>query len=116
MRRAIDETQLAARFKRLTPRARHHAQTIVKPVEALWCGLRSDYFKIPLNLEEFDEYTKDKLTKPRAPRSRDARRSQRMEFERAAELRTRQYLRGANCRDLINLTAETGTQRRKSEI
>ncbi len=97
MRRAIDETQRRRAIQEayneehgITP------QTIVKPVEAtLVTAYEADYFKIPLNLEEFDEYTKDKIDETIARLEAEMRAAaKRMEFERAAELRDRvKYLR-----------------------
>jgi excinuclease ABC subunit B len=97
MRRAIDETQRRRAIQEayntehgITP------QTIVKPIEAtLVTAYEADYFKIPLNLEEFDEYTKDKIDETIARLEAEMRAAaKRMEFERAAELRDRvKYLR-----------------------
>jgi len=97
MRRAIDETQRRRAIQQayneehgITP------QTIVKPVEAtLVTAYEADYFKVPLNLEEFDEYTKDKIDETIARLEAEMRAAaKRMEFERAAELRDRvKYLR-----------------------
>jgi excinuclease ABC, B subunit len=97
MRRAIDETQRRRAIQEayntehgITP------QTIVKPVEAtLVTAYEADYFKVPLNLEEFDEYTKDKIDETIARLEAEMRAAaKRMEFERAAELRDRvKYLR-----------------------
>ncbi len=97
MRRAIDETQRRRAIQEaynlehgITP------QTIIKPIEAtLVTAYEADYFKIPLNLEEFDEYTKDKIDETIARLEAEMREAaRRMEFERAAELRDRvKYLR-----------------------
>jgi excinuclease ABC subunit B len=76
MKRAIDETNRRRTIQEayneehgITP------QTIIKPIEAtLVTAYEADYFKVPLELEAFEEYS--------------------MEFERAAELRDRiKYLR-----------------------
>lgn len=97
MRRAIDETQRRRAIQEayneehgITP------QTIVKAIEAtLVTAYEADYFKIPLNLDEFDEYTKDKIDETIARLEAEMREAaKRMEFERAAELRDRvKYLR-----------------------
>jgi excinuclease ABC subunit B len=97
MRRAIEETQRRRAIQEayneehgITP------QTIIKPVEAtLVTAYEADYFKIPLNLDEFDEYTKDKIDETIARLEAEMRFAARnLEFERAAELRDRvKYLR-----------------------
>ncbi len=97
MQRAIDETQRRRAIQEayneehgITP------QTIVKAIEStLVTAYEADYFKIPLNLDEFDEYTKDKIDETIARLEAEMRAAaKRMEFERAAELRDRvKYLR-----------------------
>jgi excinuclease ABC subunit B len=97
MRRAMDETARRRAIQEvyneehgITP------QTIVKPIEAtLVTAYEADYFKIPLNLDEFDDYTKDKIDETIARLEAEMREAaRRMEFERAAELRDRvKYLR-----------------------
>jgi excinuclease ABC subunit B len=97
MRRAIDETERRRAIQEayneehgITP------QTIVKPIEAtLVTAYEADYFKIPLNLDEFDDYTKDKIDETIARLEAEMRAAARnLEFERAAELRDRvKYLR-----------------------
>jgi excinuclease ABC subunit B len=97
MGRAIEETQrrraIQEEFNRehgITPR------TIVKPIEAtLVTAYEADYFKVPLNLEEFEEYTKDKIQSTIHRLELEMREAaKRFEFERAAELRDRvKYLR-----------------------
>jgi excinuclease ABC subunit B len=97
MERAIEETRrrrsIQEEFNRehgITPK------TIVKPIEAtLVTAYEADYFKVPINLDDFEEYTKQNIdaTIERLEREmRDA--AKRFEFERAAELRDRvKYLR-----------------------
>ena len=97
MRRAIGETNrrraIQEEYNRehgITP------QTIVKPVEAtLVTAYEADYFKVPLNLEEYEEYSKENIdiTIERLEHEMRAA-ARRFEFERAAELRDRiKYLR-----------------------
>jgi excinuclease ABC subunit B len=97
MKRAIGETNRRRSIQELyneehgiTP------QTIVKPIEAtLVTAYEADYFKVPLNLEEFEEYTKDNIDATIARLEAEMRQSaKRFEFERAAEIRDRiKYLR-----------------------
>jgi excinuclease ABC subunit B len=97
MERAIEETRRRRTIQEefngehgITPK------TIVKPIEAtLVTAYEADYFKVPINLDDFEEYTKQNIdaTIERLEREmRDA--AKRFEFERAAELRDRvKYLR-----------------------
>jgi excinuclease ABC subunit B len=97
MRRAIDETERRRAIQEaynaehgITP------QTIVKPVEAtLVTAYEADYFKVPLNLEEYEEYTRENIDATIARLEAEMREAaRRFEFERAAELRDRiKYLR-----------------------
>ena len=97
MRRAIGETERRRRIQEeyneehgITP------QTIIKPVEAtLVTAYEADYFKVPLELEAFEEYSKDKIDATIARLEAEMRHAaKQMEFERAAELRDRiKYLR-----------------------
>jgi excinuclease ABC subunit B len=71
-------------------------RTVVKPVEAtLVTAYEADYFKVPLDLEKFEEYGPEKLAatiQQLEIEMRDA--AKRLEFEKAAELRDRlKYLR-----------------------
>jgi excinuclease ABC subunit B len=71
-------------------------QTIIKPVEAtLVTAYEADYFKVPLNLDAFDEYTSDNIKATINRLEAEMREAaRRFEFERAAELRDRvKYLR-----------------------
>ncbi|MFY9224242.1 MAG: excinuclease ABC subunit UvrB [Blastocatellia bacterium] len=97
MRYAIEETarrrSIQEKFNQengITP------QTIVKPIEAtLVTAYEADYFKVPLDLGQFEEYTKENLAesiKKLEFQMREA--AKKLEFERAAELRDRlKYLR-----------------------
>jgi excinuclease ABC subunit B len=97
MERAIEETR---RRRSIQEEFNHEhgitPKTIVKPIEAtLVTAYEADYFKVPINLDDFEEYTKQNIdaTIERLEREmRDA--AKRFEFERAAELRDRvKYLR-----------------------
>jgi excinuclease ABC subunit B len=97
MRKAIDETnrrrskQLAFNEENgITP------QSIIKPIEAtLVTAYEADYFKMPLNLEEFEEYTPERLAETIGRLEHEMREAaKKFEFERAAELRDKiKYLR-----------------------
>jgi excinuclease ABC subunit B len=97
MRKAIDETnrrrgkQMAFNEENgITP------QSIIKPIEAtLVTAYEADYFKMPLNLEEFEEYTPERLAETIARLEQEMREAaKKFEFERAAELRDKiKYLR-----------------------
>jgi excinuclease ABC subunit B len=71
-------------------------QSIVKPIEAtLVTAYEADYFKVPVNLEDFEEYSAEKLAETIARLDQDMRDAARkFEFERAAELRDKiKYLK-----------------------
>ena len=97
MKRAIDETRrrrsLQEEYNKeqgITP------MTIVKPIEAtLVTAYEADYFKVPLDLEEYEEYSAEKIDETINQLEREMREhAKRFEFERAAELRDRiKYLR-----------------------
>ena len=97
MRRAIDETnrrrEIQVDYNRehgITPK------TIIKPVEAtLVTAYEADYFKVPLELEAFEEYTRDNIDATIQRLEGEMRMAAKnLEFERAAELRDRiKYLR-----------------------
>ncbi|CDM65116.1 excinuclease ABC subunit UvrB [Pyrinomonas methylaliphatogenes] len=97
MRRAIEET----RRRRAIQEAynREHGitpQTIVKPIEAtLVTAYEADYFKVPLDLEAFEEYSPERLDETIKQLEKEMREAARaLEFERAAELRDKiKYLR-----------------------
>ncbi|HEX2491824.1 MAG TPA: excinuclease ABC subunit UvrB [Blastocatellia bacterium] len=97
MRRAINETN-RRRDKQssfneengITP------QSIIKPIEAtLVTAYEADYFKVPVNLEDFEDYSAEKLAETIARLDHEMRDAARKyEFERAAELRDKiKYLR-----------------------
>jgi excinuclease ABC subunit B len=97
MRRAIGETErrraIQIEYNRehgITP------QTIIKAIEStLVTAYEADYFKVPLELEAFEEYSRDKIDQTLARLEAEMRHAAKaMEFERAAELRDRiKYLR-----------------------
>jgi excinuclease ABC subunit B len=97
MRRAIDETERRRKLQEkynaengITPK------TIVKPVEAtLVTAYEADYFKIPLDLDGFEEYSPKQLKETIAGLENEMREAAKeMKFERAAEIRDRlNYLR-----------------------
>jgi excinuclease ABC subunit B len=97
MKRAIEETERRRTIQQdynqehgITP------QTIIKPIEAtLVTAYEADYFKVPLELEAFEEYSRDKIDGTIARLEAEMRHAAKaMEFERAAELRDRiKYLR-----------------------
>jgi excinuclease ABC subunit B len=97
MRKAIDETnrrrgkQLAFNEENgITP------QSIIKPIEAtLVTAYEADYFKMPLNIDEFEEYTPERLAETIARLEHEMREAaKKFDFERAAELRDKiKYLK-----------------------
>jgi excinuclease ABC subunit B len=71
-------------------------QSIIKPIEAtLVTVYEADYFKIPVNLEDFEDYSPEKLAQTITQLDHEMREAARKyEFERAAELRDKiKYLR-----------------------
>jgi excinuclease ABC subunit B len=97
MRNAIGETN-RRRAKQTAFNEEHGItpQSIVKPIEAtLVTAYEADYFKVPVNLEDFEEYSAEKLAETIARLDQDMRDAARkFEFERAAELRDKiKYLR-----------------------
>ena len=97
MKRAIDETQRRRALQEVYNREHGITpQTIIKPIEStLISASEADYFKVPLNLEEFEEYTRDNIDATITRLEIEMRaHAKRFEFERAAELRDRiKYLR-----------------------
>ncbi|HEU4507489.1 MAG TPA: excinuclease ABC subunit UvrB [Pyrinomonadaceae bacterium] len=92
MKRAIDETQrrraiqdVFNRENGITP------QTIVKPIEAtLITASEADYFKVPTEVEEIEDYSPANIEATIARLEVEMRgAAKRFEFERAAELRDR---------------------------
>jgi excinuclease ABC subunit B len=97
MRRAIGETErrrtIQEAYNRehgITPR------TIIKSIEStLVTAYEADYFKVPLDLDNLEEYSKGNIKETIARLEQEMRLAAKaMEFERAAELRDRvKYLR-----------------------
>jgi excinuclease ABC subunit B len=97
MQRAIGETN-RRRAKQMVFNEENGItpQSIIKPIEAtLVTAYEADYFKVPVNLEDFEEYSAEKLEETIAQLDREMREAARkFEFERAAELRDKiKYLR-----------------------
>jgi excinuclease ABC subunit B len=97
MRNAINETN-RRRAKQMAFNEEHGItpQSIIKPIEAtLVTAYEADYFKVPVNLEDFEEYSAEKLAETIARLDQEMRDAARkFEFERAAELRDKiKYLR-----------------------
>jgi excinuclease ABC subunit B len=98
MRRATDETE---RRRHIQEEYNHEhgitPQTIIKPVEAtLVTAYEADYFKVPLELDQIDDYSPANIEATIARLEYEMRAAAKnLEFERAAELRDRiKYLRG----------------------
>ncbi|HZS09561.1 MAG TPA: excinuclease ABC subunit UvrB [Blastocatellia bacterium] len=97
MRRAIGETN-RRRARQIAYNEAHGItpQSIIKPIEAtLVTAYEADYFKVPINLDAFDEYSPEKLKETIAQLEHEMREAaKKYEFERAAELRDKvKYLR-----------------------
>jgi excinuclease ABC subunit B len=97
MRRAINETD-RRRAKQMSFNEENGItpQSIIKPIEAtLVTAYEADYFKVPVNLEDFEDYSAEKLAETIARLDQEMRDAARKyEFERAAELRDKiKYLR-----------------------
>jgi excinuclease ABC subunit B len=69
---------------------------VIKPIEAtLVTAYEADYFKVPVEIEKFEEYSPENLAATIAQLETDMRdAAKKLEFERAAELRDKlKYLR-----------------------
>ncbi len=97
MKRALDETRRRRAIQEVYNREQGITpQTIVKPIEAtLVTASEADYFKVPLEIEEIEEYSAANLEATILRLETEMRAAaKRFEFERAAELRDRiKYLR-----------------------
>ncbi|MEZ5428453.1 MAG: excinuclease ABC subunit UvrB [Pyrinomonadaceae bacterium] len=97
MKVAIDETERRRKIQEeynrengITPK------TIVKPIEAtLVTAYEADYFKVPLEMEKFEEYSPKQLKETIAHLEQEMRQAAKnTKFEQAAEIRDRiNYLR-----------------------
>ncbi|HVF90576.1 MAG TPA: excinuclease ABC subunit UvrB [Blastocatellia bacterium] len=90
MRRAIGETQ-RRRERQAAYNAEHGItpQTIVKAIDSTLVSIsEADYFKVPLDLDQLEEYTPEKIRETITRLEVEMRgAASRFEFERAAELR-----------------------------
>ncbi|HUE83246.1 MAG TPA: excinuclease ABC subunit UvrB [Pyrinomonadaceae bacterium] len=97
MKRALDETRRRRSIQEVYNREQGITpQTVVKPIEAtLITASEADYFKVPLEIEEIEEYSAANLEATILRLETEMRAAaKRFEFERAAELRDRiKYLR-----------------------
>ncbi|MDT7540779.1 MAG: excinuclease subunit, partial [Acidobacteriota bacterium] len=97
MRRAMDETE-RRRAIQIEYNLEHGItpQTIIKSIEStLVTAYEADYFKVPLDLESIEEYSKGNIRETITRLDQEMRfAAKNMEFERAAEIRDRiKYLR-----------------------
>jgi excinuclease ABC subunit B len=97
MNRAIRETR-RRRAKQEEYNRQHGIvpQTIIKPVEAtLVTIVEADYFKVPLDLEDVDQYAPERIEETIKQLETEMREAaKKLEFERAAELRDKiKYLK-----------------------
>ena len=97
MRRAIGETERRRTIQEAYNREHGITpQTIIKSIEStLVTAYEADYFKVPLDLDNLEEYSKGNIKETIARLEQEMRLAAKaMEFERAAELRDRvKYLR-----------------------
>ena len=97
MRHAMDETERRRHIQEDYNREHNITPTtIVKPVEAtLVTAYEADYFKVPIEMDKFDEYSPKQLKETIAQLEVDMRAAAKdMKFEVAAEIRDRlKYLR-----------------------
>jgi len=92
MKRAIEETQRRRAIQEVFNRENGITpQTIVKPIEAtLITASEADYFKVPSEVEEIEDYSPANIEATIARLELEMRAAaKRFEFERAAELRDR---------------------------
>jgi len=92
MKRALDETQRRRAIQEVYNRENGITpQTIVKPIEAtLITASEADYFKVPIEIDEIEDYTPAKIEATIARLEVEMRAAaKRFEFEKAAELRDR---------------------------
>jgi excinuclease ABC subunit B len=92
MKRALDETQRRRAIQEVYNRENGITpQTIVKPIEAtLITASEADYFKVPTEIDEIEDYTPAKIEATITRLEVEMRAAaKRFEFEKAAELRDR---------------------------
>jgi excinuclease ABC subunit B len=92
MQRALDETRRRREIQEVYNREQGITpQTIIKPIEStLITASEADYFKVPLELDEIEEYTAANIDATIERLEVEMRAAaKRFEFERAAELRDR---------------------------
>jgi excinuclease ABC subunit B len=92
MKRALDETQRRRAIQEVFNRENGIVpKTIVKPIEAtLITASEADYFKVPSEVEEIEDYTPERIEATIARLELEMRgAAKRFEFEKAAELRDR---------------------------
>jgi len=92
MKRAIDETNRRRKIQEVFNRENGITpQTIVKPIEAtLITASEADYFKVPTEIEDIDDYSPEKINATLTRLEAEMRgAAKRFEFEKAAELRDR---------------------------
>lgn len=98
MRRAIEETRRRRRLQEEYNRKHNITpKTIVKSIEStLVTAYEADYFKVPTDLDQIEEYRPENLEKTIEKLEAEMRQAAReMKFEKAAELRDRiKYLKG----------------------
>jgi excinuclease ABC subunit B len=98
MRRAIEETE--RRRRKQAEYNRQHGitpQSIIKPIDSTLVSIiEADYFRVPRDLEDYEDYQPDKLEQTiRRLEVQMREAAAKYEFERAAQLRDRiKYLRG----------------------
>ncbi|HEX8091775.1 MAG TPA: helicase-related protein, partial [Blastocatellia bacterium] len=98
MRRALGETQ--RRREKQAQYNREHGitpQSVMKAIDSTLVSIvEADYFKVPLNLDEVEQYSRENIKETIAQLESSMRAAAaRYEFERAAELRDKiKYLRG----------------------
>ncbi|MCS6884041.1 MAG: excinuclease ABC subunit UvrB [Acidobacteriota bacterium] len=97
MRLAIEETRRRRRVQQ-EYNSRHGItpQTIVKPVDSTLVTIyEADYFKVPIELDSYEEYSGDKLERTVAQLEAEMReQARKLNFEQAAQLRDKvKYLR-----------------------